>query len=719
MNRLVETLAALAALVFWLPAPEALAHPVTVDGVADEWMNGRIPTRFNLGLVARDGEERGEYVWRDVPGDARTEIENPEQGADLLLVRITGDRDGLAILVQTAAASIDPQVQIQLAIDLDAVSDSGALWMAGDADTRVNPSAAWEYLIQTRFTSGNNDAQVLNSSFVQVDTVPADAVTDTIEIGVPWSSLGLGAPPGGPLRFTICSLRAGNDDVVTEIGGPGVSDALDCATTYGDPQSAAPYPNSWNELLDQSVDYFFDVFFAPSGEVYSPLLVQAFAPVMTAGEGGDLVLVRNVSPIPLALDGCKLGDEESPDSGEGMRLFPSGVSLGPDESFIVAGNGADFLSAFGWPPDAELAGDTAAPDMGPAHEVWASGSLSLSDGGDHLLLLDGSDTLLDVVVYGSETYPGIIALSPAPNSGEVLARDAVGRDTDDCDDDFTAVAFNTCSTQAPCNVCQLCVGSCCLVEPDGTACSGGDNCIVDETCESGSCGNGSPRDCSAENDPCNQGVCDPVDGACIKSPANENDSCDDGNGCTADDRCSGGVCGGAGTVDCDDGDPCTADSCAPATGQCEHAEIDGCCLDDGECDDGDPCTEDTCSEGGGSCDNRRIAGCGPGQADGGIADGGTVVSGSADSGGEPPEQSPPGGSGGEVAAAGTGGSGEDDRGEPNADAEHAAMDDGGDDAAGGCGCAVVGARGAGFGPVLACLCALLGAPLVRRARRQR
>ncbi len=60
--------------------------------------------------------------------------------------------------------------------------------------------------------------------------------------------------------------------------------------------------------------------------------------------------------------------------------------------------------------------------------------------------------------------------------------------------------------------------------------------------------------------------------------------CDDGNACTENDTCSGGICAGT-PVNCDDNNACTVDACDPRTG-CTHTAV--------VCDDGDACTVDTC-----------------------------------------------------------------------------------------------------------------------------
>jgi hypothetical protein len=67
--------------------------------------------------------------------------------------------------------------------------------------------------------------------------------------------------------------------------------------------------------------------------------------------------------------------------------------------------------------------------------------------------------------------------------------------------------------------------------------------------------------------------------------------CDDGDPCTVDDRCVAGVCAGD-RISCDDRDPCTDDGCAPDVG-CFHEPGTGA-----TCDDGNGCTrEDRCLDG--------------------------------------------------------------------------------------------------------------------------
>jgi hypothetical protein len=129
-------------------------------------------------------------------------------------------------------------------------------------------------------------------------------------------------------------------------------------------------------------------------------------------------------------------------------------------------------------------------------------------------------------------------------------------------------------------------------------CDGLDN-DCDTNIDEGTCEDG---------DLCTDDICSPVSGC--QHPFN-NTVCNDGNPCTAEDKCVIGLCQGDFSV-CDDGSPCTVDLCTPQTG-CTHTILVGPC-DDGSactqgdtcgaagqcfgqpvfCDDGDNCTDDSC-----------------------------------------------------------------------------------------------------------------------------
>ncbi len=63
--------------------------------------------------------------------------------------------------------------------------------------------------------------------------------------------------------------------------------------------------------------------------------------------------------------------------------------------------------------------------------------------------------------------------------------------------------------------------------------------------------------------------------------------CEDGNPCTMNDQCLGGICVGGPPTNCDDMDACTTDGCAPASG-CTHVPVESeACGNCSDCVDND------------------------------------------------------------------------------------------------------------------------------------
>ena len=178
-----------------------------------------------------------------------------------------------------------------------------------------------------------------------------------------------------------------------------------------------------------------------------------------------------------------------------------------------------------------------------------------------------------------------------------------------CDDDDLCTVNDTCSngacagTAVDCSalddachigVCDPATGGCVAIPAnEGGACDDGDGCTVGDACNAGIC-SGVAMDCSALDDTCNTGVCVGTTGVCVAAPANEGGACDDGDGCTVNDACGGGTCAGA-HLDCSGlDDACNIGTCDPATGACVALPAN----EGGACDDGDPCTvDDVCGAG--------------------------------------------------------------------------------------------------------------------------
>jgi hypothetical protein len=188
--------------------------------------------------------------------------------------------------------------------------------------------------------------------------------------------------------------------------------------------------------------------------------------------------------------------------------------------------------------------------------------------------------------------------------------------TDDC---------QACSVAAGAAVDGACGGS------TGNACNDGNPCTNTDICTAGACG-GTAYTCSdglaCTTDVCNgDGTCTftltdgncSIDGACYAAgatnPGNQcqqctpstsptawsnktnGTACGDGQPCTLDDVCIGGICGGT-AYTCNDGLACTTDSCngdgtctfTIAAGNCA---ISGVCYTAGATNPGNPCQQCT------------------------------------------------------------------------------------------------------------------------------
>lgn len=131
-----------------------------------------------------------------------------------------------------------------------------------------------------------------------------------------------------------------------------------------------------------------------------------------------------------------------------------------------------------------------------------------------------------------------------------------------CDDHDSCTANDFCDAQGQCVGVPLSPGAGC---DDHNACTAMDRCVEASggaiVCE------GTTNDC-ADGDPCTLDVCDPATGQCSHPPVN-----------------------------CDDGNPCTADACDPATGTCTRTPAEGPCTDGNGCTIDDVCSGGVCVPG--------------------------------------------------------------------------------------------------------------------------
>lgn len=142
----------------------------------------------------------------------------------------------------------------------------------------------------------------------------------------------------------------------------------------------------------------------------------------------------------------------------------------------------------------------------------------------------------------------------------------------------------TCDDGNPCTQGDRCAQGSCIAGDDGT-CDDELECTKDSCTETGCVHEADDAACDDDNS-CTTDTCDPASG-CGHAP-DDTAVCGDGNVCTLNNHCSGGVCVSDGELDCFDDNPCTDEFC--------HASF-GCIFNFNEdpCSDGEACTEeDTC-----------------------------------------------------------------------------------------------------------------------------
>jgi hypothetical protein len=413
-------------------APSAAAHSIVVDGDPSEWFG--VPTSTpDLARVQRDVGRRGEWLWRDAAGDVRA---GGPAALDLVELRLTADLTALSVLARLGAGVAvggEGAPQLQLALDLDRFPGSGAGDFVAGAATQLASDAYWERLVRTRFGSGGAPAVHEPSGAWSPAGSAVCTPLGVVELRVPWSALGLPGPPEGPVRVSAALFVGRADDSVAVIQAPGVSQAADVVTHYGDPGRT---DSTGTEVADGVLDHACDVWFDGDGDVIAPLTVSEL--YFADGTNSHWIEVYCAARAPVALQRFRLGDAEWPDSGgnEAMAQFPA-VVLAPGQDFVVARRGATYLSDRGVRADAEcIASDAGTPDMLPDPAWSPQVAFLFPGGGDECLLVEVGGTVVDVAVFGVGQWPGVTGAGTVA-SLHSLERAAPDDDRDDCALDFT------------------------------------------------------------------------------------------------------------------------------------------------------------------------------------------------------------------------------------------------------------------------------------------
>jgi hypothetical protein len=152
---------------------------------------------------------------------------------------------------------------------------------------------------------------------------------------------------------------------------------------------------------------------------------------------GEWVEIFNTGPAAIDLSNYKIGDEETSGgtgTGEAMHQFPAGATIAPGAVQIVAVSATTFFTHYGILPTYEVnSTNPLVPDMS-VYAAWDPDgvALNMANASDHILILDGSDALVDAASWGN-TFAFDPGLGTAAD-GQSWERKNVFVDTNTADD---------------------------------------------------------------------------------------------------------------------------------------------------------------------------------------------------------------------------------------------------------------------------------------------
>jgi uncharacterized repeat protein (TIGR01451 family) len=450
------------------------AHQVTVgDSYRGDWFAKPVSAK-DMGLVARDATSRGEYVWTDTKGD-QLQLPNSSSDitreADLEQFNITADANNIYFLakmeyIRTLNLAHVPDVMISIDTDHTA----GNLQLPASAGISVTTEAAWEYVIQTKFTKTTPTATPTlwkpgssTCAGCTAQLVPSTGPNpgSFIEIGVPWSNFTGGKPlPQTFWRFTL-SVYYDNYAKPDVTKASAVIDALSAKNTA-------------SEVADGKLDNYVDAQFESTGEVFSPLLLTEFLPYPQYGgagvdPAGEWYELHNILPAAcgsacnINLQTYKLGTQPYRGASGGAMLKLPNYILAPGDFAVVVnddnGSLTRFRTQYPTVPVGAIIKLSTLTQYVPSYTgvPWATGtSISLSrrksnpagqvfDFKETLALLNQSDAIVDLVQYGtsgatlydSNNQPINVPLTGV-TANESFERCPSERDTNDAAFDFRA-----------------------------------------------------------------------------------------------------------------------------------------------------------------------------------------------------------------------------------------------------------------------------------------
>lgn len=148
--------------------------------------------------------------------------------------------------------------------------------------------------------------------------------------------------------------------------------------------------------------------------------------------------------------------------------------------------------------------------------------------------------------------------------------------------------------------CDPATGTCTYpTKPNGTACSDANACTLGDTCQMGICTSGAPKTCTPLSQCHNAGTCNQATGVCSNPAKPNGTACNDANACTSSETCQNGSCSNGTQKVCPPPDQChnSPGTCSPSTGLCSYPnKVNGTnCNDGNACSLWDACWSGVCN----------------------------------------------------------------------------------------------------------------------------
>ncbi len=326
--------------------------------------------------------------------------------------------------------------------------DERPYWGPSSSNATDDPSLRTEAYIAAARRGAS--VQILLDSLFDDGGVTSNTATCAYVNGIARAELlDLACKTGNPTGLGIH-----NKMVLVQIGGQGY---LHVGSINGSEQSSKG--NRELALQVQSNDayaYLADMFQRDWGAtVYLPVVLNNYIAPATyvlisevlynpAGlDDKEFIELVNPTNATIDLSNYSLGDAVNPTDFEDVRRFPPGTTIAPGGTIVVATAATAFFAEHGVNPDFEiLSTDTAVPNLIDDLN-WGDPAtfLQLGNSGDEVILRNPADQVVDVVTYGTGSYPGVVACATVTTLNASLERFPFDRDTDDCTVDFREWAF--------------------------------------------------------------------------------------------------------------------------------------------------------------------------------------------------------------------------------------------------------------------------------------